>query len=85
MTPEQTTETPEERKLHATTDLALKKYREDCQPAWDRLQKALRAAWRQYDRDVAPFEKACNRKIARASLAYTRAIQKTREAEHGDS
>jgi hypothetical protein len=79
MTTQQTPETPEERKLHVTTDLALRKYREDCQPAWDKLQRALRAAWRQYDREVAPFEKACDRKIARANRAYTRATQGSEE------
>jgi len=85
MTAQHITETPEERKLHATTDLALNKYRDACKPAWDRLQKALRAAWRQYDRDVSPFEKACERTIARASRAYTKATRGHKEAEHGHS
>lgn len=68
-------ETPEEKKLHRATDRALKKFRLAKQPAWDRLQKALPLAWRQYDRDIAPFEQACDREIAKASRAYTKATQ----------
>jgi len=77
-----TIETPEERKLHRATDRALHKFYLTREPAWNKLQKALRAAWRQYDKDIAPFEKVCDREIARASRAYTKATQ-NKGGNHG--
>lgn len=75
MTLKRVRETPEERKLHSATDRALHRFHLLQEPAWNKLQKALRTAWRQYDKDIAPFEKTCDRKITRASQAYTKATQ----------
>lgn len=71
-------ETPAAKTLHRATDRALKKFRLGQQPAWDKLYKALRAAWRQYEKEVDPIEQICNREIAKASRAYTKATQNKR-------
>lgn len=69
------TQTPQEDKLHRATDHALKKFNEAKTPFWNKCYRARALVWRQYEKDIAPLEKICDREIARASRAYTRATQ----------
>lgn len=68
-------ETKEEKALHKATDRALKKFNKAKTPFWNKCYRARALAWRQYEKDIAPLEKTCDREIARASRAYTRATQ----------
>jgi len=68
-------ETPAEKKLHRATDRALREFNKAKTPYYNKCYRARMAAWNQYEKDIAPLERTCNRRIARASRAYTRATQ----------
>ena len=68
-------DTAEEKTYYKAVIKALEKFNEAERPFWIKFQRAIARAWGEYEKDIAPFEKVCDRELTRAARAFVGATK----------